>query len=83
MNNKVTTKTKDTQHAVTSAKLAAMIGTMAIELHQGQRITPATTGRTYDRSRPNCSEQESACQNGPSTYDGMKNCDKNLFFVTV
>ena len=30
-------------------------------------------GRTYDRSRPNCSKrQKSACHGGPSTYDDLR-----------
>ena len=37
MNDTVATRAQDTPTPVTSSKLAAMIGTRAVEYHQGQR----------------------------------------------
>ncbi len=71
MNDTVATKAPDTPTAVTSSELAAMIGTRAVEYHQGQRSYTAPTGRTYDRSRPKRSERRKPLAKRPSTYDGV------------
>ena len=50
MNDMVATKAQDTLTFVMIPKLAAMIGTRAVEYHQGQRSYAAPKAGTYDHS---------------------------------
>jgi len=59
----VATEAEDTPTSVTRLEHVAMIGTLVVGYHQGQRSKTAQTGRTYDRSRPKRSERQKSLAN--------------------